>query len=804
MTSFRPALAQPPIQSLVALLQRGQFDALVREATVCTTRWPAAGPVWHLLGLAYLNLGRPAEAVAPLARASKLLPREAQILEQLGIAQMQSGRATDASRSFERCLTLAPGQAGVLINLAHLANDTGRHAAAERYCRQALRLIPGQPQLLFNLGRALRGLGQTAEAIGSLQQAAAGAADSPVAQNDVGLELQALGAHDAAERCFRQALTLAPGYAIAHSNLGRLLNLLGRVDEALTAFEQAATLEPELAAAHANLGSQLNLLRRFEAGERACRRAIELDPRLPVAHANLGNALLGQRRHAEAESAYRQALMLDDGIADAWNNLGNLLQDVRRFDEALACYRRLGEHDGAGVGNAFHCAAQVCDWQRRARDETALRRLLDAETADIGPFGLLAMSADDAPRLQRQAGRLYATTHYRVALAQPPRVAPDTHPQRERLRIGYLSADFHDHATMHLLGGVLAAHDRARVAVHLYSYGPDATDGGRQAALRAAEVFRDLAPLPDAAAAARIAADGIDILVDLKGYTQDARLGITALRPAPLIVSWLGYPGTLGHEHLADYLIGDPVVTPLAHAAHFSETLALLPHCYQPNDRLRPIGPRPSREAAGLPENAFVFCSFNQAYKFNPLVFDHWCRLLGSVPGSVLWLLQPPAAATVDNLRREAARRGIAPERLLFAPPLPQAAHLGRLQLADLALDTYPYGSHTTGSDALWVGVPLLTHPGDTFASRVGASLLHAAGLPELVAGSWEAYIELARTLAGDPERLAALRTTLLRQREACPLFDTEGFCRALEALYERLWQQHAQGKRSALSLAAD
>lgn len=791
-----PAAGQAPIQTLVMLLQTGQFDSLARMATESTARWPASAPAWHLLGLAYLNLGRPGDAVAPLARASKLMPKDAQIHEQLAIALMQANQPRDAYRSFERSLALNAAQPGVLINMAHLANAQGLHAAAERHCQRALRLLPGQAEALFNLGRAQRGLGRTQDAIATLRQAAEQTAASPVAQNDIGLQLQDLGAASDAEACFRKAIALAPAYAPAHSNLGRILNLRGQTEAALAAFQRAATIEPDLPAAHANLGSQFNALRRFDAGESACREALRLDPGLAVGHANLANALLGQRRYAEAEAAYRQALSIAPAADDACNNLGNLLQELKRYDEALACYRRAsaGDDDGSALGSAYHCAGQLCDWSLREQDEAALRERLAADSAGIGPFGLLAMDVDDAPALQHRAGRHYASTHYRAALAQPPLVAPHHHPAHDRLRIGYLSADFHDHATMHLVGGVLAAHDRTRLAVHLYSYGPDLADSGRQTALRAAEVFRDFGALPDAAAAAQIAADEIDILIDLKGYTQDARLGITALRPAPLIVSWLGYPGTLGSARLADYIIGDPVVTPLAHAAHFSETLALMPHCYQPNDRHREIGPRPTRREAGLPEDAFVFCSFNQSYKFNPALFDRWCHLLASVPDSVLWLLRPSVPAAMHNLRREAERRGIAPQRLLFAEHRPLPAHLGRLQLADLALDTYPYGSHTTGSDALWAGVPLLTRIGDTFASRVGASLLSAVGLPELIATDWERYIALARRLAEHPAELAALRDKLARQRLTAPLFDTEAFCRDLERLYRRMWSRHAQG----------
>jgi predicted O-linked N-acetylglucosamine transferase (SPINDLY family) len=313
------------------------------------------------------------------------------------------------------------------------------------------------------------------------------------------------------------------------------------------------------------------------------------------------------------------------------------------------------------------------------------------------------------------------------------------------------------------------------------------------------DAFRDLSGVSDDAAAAQIAADGIDILVDLKGYTRNMRMRITTLRPAPVQVNWLGYPGTLGHPRLANYLIGDPFVTPPDHAARYSEVLALMPHCYQPNDRRRTVGPTPTRSQAGLPDRGFVFCSFNQSYKLTPEMFSVWCRLLNAVPKSILWLALPPTASGEANLRREAANRGVAAERLVFAPHWPLEKHLGRLQLADLVLDTHPYTSHTTASDALWTGVPLVTLMGTTFAGRVAASILHAAGLPSLVTGDLESYYELALSLASRPRQLAALKKKLATNRMTCPLFDSHRFTRNLEDLYGRMWQAHLSGNKECI-----
>jgi predicted O-linked N-acetylglucosamine transferase (SPINDLY family) len=298
--------------------------------------------------------------------------------------------------------------------------------------------------------------------------------------------------------------------------------------------------------------------------------------------------------------------------------------------------------------------------------------------------------------------------------------------------------------------------------------------------------------MSDGATARRIVDDGVQILIDLTGYTRNTRLAITALRPAPIQVTWFGYPGTLGHPRLADYIIGDSLVTPPARSGDFSETLALMPHCFQPNDRKRAIGDKPSREAAGLPTTGFVFCCFNQSYKINAAMFDIWCRLLAAVPGSVLWLLGDTPTMQ-RNLRSEAQARGIAGERLVFAPRVAPAGHLARLQLADLFLDTLPCNAGATASDALWAGVPLVTCTGEALVGRYAASLLHAAGLPELVTSSLAEYEALSMNLATDTGRLAEIRARLAMNRSTCALFDSVQFTRDLEALLQRMWADHVK-----------
>ncbi|MBF0461317.1 MAG: tetratricopeptide repeat protein [Magnetococcales bacterium] len=670
------------------------------------------------------------------------------------------------------------------------------------YWQQAIRIQPHFADAYYNMGNFLTAQKRYQEAEAAYRQVLRIQPDDAGACNNLGNLLHQLQRFTEAEAAYREALRLQPGYAKASNNLGVSLAEQKRFAEAEAAYRHALHCNPADADTHNNLGNLLKKQQHFTEAEQAYRTALRLQPHFAKAYNNLGNLLTAQKQYTEAEAAFRQALHLQPHFADAHYNLGVLLTQQQRFAEAEAAYRaalRLQPDFGDALGAANKAARKQCQWHHLAEHDAEIRTRL-AQGVTMTPFSLLPIPYEDG-LLLRQASRRYITAQIDPILTMPPLVDPHQHPQRDRLRIGYLSADFHDHATTHLLAGVLEQHDRQRFALYGYSYGPDKSDSYRQRVVAACDLFRNLEPLADPESARQIADDGVDILVDLKGYTLDHRPEITARRPAPLLVNWLGYPGTLGHPRLADYLIGDPMVSPPSSAAQFSETLALLPHCYQPNDDRRPVPKCPTRQAAGLPEEGFVFCSFNQGYKMGPECFTVWCRLLQAVPGSLLWLLEPiPEAMT--NLRREAAARGVDPDRLVFAPRRPLPEHLARLALADLALDTFPYTSHTTGSDALWCGVPLLTRMGHTFASRVAASLLQAVGLPELITENGEDCFALAFDLATRPDRLHAIRARLAANRTTHPLFATVQFTRDLERLYARMWQDHSQGRREMIVLS--
>ncbi len=692
---------------------------------------------------------------------------DAAALKQRGKALYGRAEYTAALECYDRAIGLDPQDAEAHKDRGNVRRALQDYDAAIRDYERASELRPDFVDAHYNLGVARSASGRFEEAVASFERAIELAPHDAQAFNNRGIALQSLARYDAALASFERAVEVEPGYADAHYNRAVALQAMGNNEAAAESFERCIALRPTAEAL-------------FERG---------------VVLRQLG-------RDVDAMASFERALQIDPSHAGAHHNLAAVLKDLGKPSQALESVRRCltaQPRHAEAKSLAVHLLQQLCAWQDLDRELTGLRQLASDATAEpVPPFAFLSLPGTSAAE-QLAAARKFAERSFGALLAAPALRTAEL-PARERLRIGYLSGDYHEHATSYLLAEVIELHDRGRFEVIAYSHGPHDGSAMRGRMQAAFDAFNDVRGLSDEAAARRICDDDVDILVDLKGYTTGHRLAICAQRPGRLQVSWLGYPGTLGHARLADYVIGDPVVTPPGHAAHFSEALALLPHCYQPNDRKRVLGAAPARAQAGLPESGVVFCSFNQAYKITPEIFAAWCRVVQAVPESVLWLLRPNAEAG-RNLRAAAMAHGIAAERVVFAPPLPLADHLGRLRLADIALDTFPYTSHTTASDALWAGVPLVTRTGDTFASRVAASILHAAGVPELVTESLGQAHEVAVSLARDGQRLAALKRRLLDAHATCPLFDSARFTRNLERLYARMWEDARAGRRECITV---
>lgn len=522
-------------------------------------------------------------------------------------------------------------------------------------------------------------------------------------------------------------------------------------------------------------------------------RAVRRRPQAADALYNLGQALIGLERHAEAVDVLARAAQIAD-LPHMHEKLGDSLVKLGRLADAVTHYRRaveLAPANTLALSSCIEAMRKICDWRGLQELEHVLVAAAQSG-AVVEP--LLLLHVQDDPVLQRRASELY--WRQMIAPRAPPPMPLARPIGSSKLRIAYLSADFRRHPMVSVIAEMVELHDRGRLEIWGFSYGADDNSAERRRMKQAFDRFVDVRGQSDAHIARRIADSNIDILVDLAGYTSSARLGIVAARPAPIVCHYMGYPGALG-TRVYDYLIADPVVAPLGAEEHFGEALARLPDCYWGVDRKREVSPVPERRLYGLPDAALVLCSFNGQQKLSPALLDVWARVLAAVPDAVLWLYRDDEAAT-RNIKAEAAARAIAPERLILAGRVPPDQHLARIPLADLMLDTLPYGGHTTTCDALWRGVPVITVEGASFCSRVGASLLRAVGLPELAMPTLEAYERGAIAVARDRPRLASLRARLAAGRGTCPLFDTPRFTSAMEAAYSEMAGRHRRGERPA------
>ncbi|ROH85362.1 glycosyltransferase family 41 protein [Pseudomethylobacillus aquaticus] len=594
-----------------------------------------------------------------------------------------------------------------------------------------------------------------------------------------------------------RALRSAPNNRDYQDSLANVYLHLQRFEEAAGLYRRLLRRQPQdsdtrsaLCTALMALGSQCHQAGRYDQAEACYAEAVQVMPGQAVAHYNLGNAQRELGKPAEAALSYQRALKGLPDDADVHNNLGNVLRELGQLDQAVACYETALRLNPSLFHARVHLAHQkqhLCDWSGLEADITLIRDWVSTEpTAQISPFAFLAMPGTTAAE-QRRCADNWLANRYGALLNEAPLIASRSQVEADaradkRIRLGYLSADFRLHPLAFLITDLIEQHDRSHFEVLAYSYGPDDHSAERERLKLAFDQFVDIRPLSLRASAQRIRDDNIDILIDLTGYTQTSRSGIAALRPAPVQINWLGYPGTMGAHAgrpLFDYLITDAVITPASAAAEYAEQLLTLP-CYQPNSQ-RPLAPKPTRAKCGLPEQAFVYCCFNQTFKITPTMFAVWMDILKQVPHGVLWLLECNRWAKA-NLLKAAAGHGISAERLIFAPRAPIDQHLARMQCADLFLDTLPYNAHTTASDALFVGLPVLTCMGHTFASRVAASLLQTAGLADFICTAMQDYAAKAVALPANSTALDEARTRL-QNAETRAMFDASGMVHGLETV---------------------
>ncbi len=742
----------------------------------------------HLLGVIYSQKKHYQRAVELISKAIEICPNNSTFYANRGVALSELRQLDAAVASYDRAIAIKPDDADAHYNRGNALSELKQLAAAVASYDRAIAIQPNRAEAHYNRGVALKELQQLDAAVASYDRAIAIKPGFAEAHYNRGNALTELKELDAAVASYDRAIAIKPDYAEALSNRGIALLELKELDAAVANFDRAIAIKPGYAEPHYNRGNALTERKEFGAAVASYDRAIAIRPDYAEAHHNRGNALTERKQLVAAVASYDRALAIQPDHAKALCNRGNALQELQQLDAALASYERaiaIQPDVDYLFGTLLHTKMKLCDWPGIETDISELFSKIEKDEKAAPSFAVLALTT--SPSLQRQAAKIYANDKYPADSSLGTIMK---RPRADKIRIGYFSADFYNHPVSYLIAELFEQHDKDRFEWTAFSFGPQRNDEMRRRISAAIGRFIDVGNQSDREIAALARKWEIDIAVDLTGFTQDQRAGIFSFRAAPIQVNYLGYPGTMASEYI-DYLIADKTLIPAHAQAHYSEKIIYLPNSYQVNDTKRRIADRTfTRQELGLPEVGFVFCCFNSNYKITPATFDGWMRILDRVPGSVLWLFGGAPTATI-NLRKEARVRGIGDDRLIFAERLPLPEHLARHSAADLFLDTLPYNAHTTASDALWAGLPVLTCMDESFASRVAASLLNAIHLPELITQTQADYEALAIELATNPGKLSVIKDKLAANRLTAPLFDTPLFTKHIEAAYRRMYERY-------------
>ena len=682
-----------------------------------------------------------------------------------------------------------PSHSGAIELLAYVAGSNGDRGGFHDLLLRASQQSDCSPKALYYLGSSFLERGQFDQTILYLERAIKIAGEFFEALHDLATAQAQMDETALALQNYTKALHLKQDSPELHYNVARLYDELDQLDLALSHYKNAVQIDPGYAEAWCNLGVDQARLRRYEEALRSYETALILRPNDATTWSNKGIVLNALKKFGEALAAYDQAIQLSPQYAQAWANKASFLHDQKQYPQAILAYEEALKRDPNihyVAGEMLHAKMKICDWRNIEIEIERLEKEIAANQLVSSPFPVVVASSSEG--INYQVARLYAQDQYSFY------VKPKFHIKNseQKIRIAYYSNDFFNHATAYLMAELFELHDRAHFEVLAFSFGPNTRDAMQLRLQKNFDKFIDVSNMSDQEVAALSRQMEIDIAIDLKGYTTNSRPEIFAFGAAPIQVNYLGYPGTMGTDFM-DYIIADAVLIPEYNQKYFSEKIIYLKNSYQVNDSKRIISDRKfSRAELSLPEDQFIFCCFNNNFKILPATIDIWARIMGRVSNSVLWLLEDNLLAK-ENLIKEAESRGITKNRLIFAGRMDLPEHLARHQCADLFLDTLPYNAHTTTSDSLWAGLPVLTQLGETFAGRVAGSLLMAVDLPELITQNQQEYEDLAVELATNPEKLKAIEEKLARNRVDSPLFDAKTFTREMEEALMKI-HQHYQG----------
>jgi predicted O-linked N-acetylglucosamine transferase (SPINDLY family) len=810
------------LQQAIQSFQNNNFERSDSILTGILKRDAKCLPALHILGLIRASQGKFNEAVEFFQKALKLNPQDKSIRLNLAKAFSDQGMDKEALPHFKMSTEVMPGNANAWIGLGKtLANLNKEHDAVDCYDKALSidnRLVGGWSNKAF----ALFKLEKYQDSLNCYDEVIALEPNNPIAWSEKGAVLHALQRYEEAIFNYDKAITINPSLAAAFLNKGAALKELKRNQEALSLCKTALNLDPNMPEAWLNAGINFRELKQFDNATYHLDQALKLNPKLANNWSSKGLVLHELKRRQEALHHFDRAIELNPNYAEAWNNRGLTLNELRRYEEALnsfdraielnpnyaeawsnkgGIYREFSNYISAiecfkkayalkpdidwAIGDCLYATLSICLWEDITKLHNNIACLLKNNHKTIIPFALLALVDD--PLLHKKASEIFTRSKCPANLALGP---VTTYPKHQKIRIGYFSANFYNHAVGFLMAELFELHDKNQFELIGFSFGRMPKDETQKRIAAQFNHFYEVENMADTEIVQLSRSLNIDIAVDLMGFTQDARTGIFTQRAAPIQVNYLGYPGTMGADYI-DYIIADTTLIPPELQQYYSEKIVYLPNCYQVNDRKRPIADKQfTRQELGLPEAGFVFACFNNNFKILPATFNVWIKIVNAVEGSVLWLLADNPSAK-QNLLQEAQAGGLDPKRLIFADRMPLPEHLARHRQANLFLDTWPYNAHTTASDALWAGLPILTLIGASFASRVAASLLNAIGLPELITKTQEEYESMAIKLALNPQQLMHIKEKLNANRLTAPLFDTPLFTKHLELAFTKMHEQH-------------
>jgi len=806
--------------------QNGDLDAAIKLFERSLLINPNQANTLYNFGIALKDLKRLDDALVSFDRAIALVPDYVDAYFIRSVTLYELNRLNDALVSFVDVIALKPDYADAHFNRGVVLHDLNRLDEAFEVYKHTITLMPDYFAVYYKCGLILQGLNLLDEALVYYDCAIALKSDYADAYSNRGNTLYALNHLELALESYDVAITLTPDYVEVYCNRGVTLHDLNRLDEALASYAHVIALKPDYADVYTNQGNTLYALKRLDEALASYDYAIALKQENEVNYTNRGNVLQELKRFEEALVSYECAIFINPNHADVYLNLGNALQELKLLDEAVASYdyaialnadsasayfnrgvalRALKRMDEALpsfvcamtlnpnmdfiLGYVLHTKMHLCLWD----DLPSLLRQLTYKINNgqkvVNPFPLLSLLDD--PDIQRKAAEIYVNEYFPQSYVLPK---ISSYPKHTKIKIGYFSADFNNHPVAILTAELYEIHDRNQFEIYAFSYGPDTNDAINLRIKAGVDHFYDVRTFMDKDIALLARNLEIDIAVDLGGFTVNSRTGIFAMQAAPIQVNYLGYPCTMAVDYM-DYLIADRTLIPENNQQYYSESIVYLPYSFLVNDTKQKISNRVfTRIEVGLPMNGFVFCCFNNFYKITPSIFDGWMRILLHVEGSVLWIPEGNSAA-VNNLKKEANKNNIDENRLIFAPRLAcMEDHLNRLRLADLFIDTLPYNAHTTTSDALKMGLPVLTCMGESFASRVAASLLNAVNLPELITTNTADYEALAIELGTQPDKLAAIKNKLLTNLPTAPLYNTPLFTQHLESAYKMIYHRYHDG----------